>query len=136
MAATDIRDAVQKAVYEELVDADFSPHDPAIYDDVPQDESYPYVVIGESDWRPALRDDDSSGYLVETRIHVYSNSQGRQAVNQMLSTIDDTLSRAELTLDTGHVVTCEFLFSATDVETDGVVRSGRIDHRWLIGDEV
>lgn len=130
-----VREALQEAIFTRLDAADYSPDMPDVYDAVPQDAEYPYIVIGDIDYRP-WQQDDGTNYIAESRIYVYSEYQGRLQVNRILGVIDDELNRAtDIALGTGHVVTVDFLFSSTQVEADGVVHSGRIDHRWMIGDD-
>lgn len=130
-----VRDAFQKAIYDALVAADFGTNDPAIYDYVPTNEPYPFVAIGDVDLR-GWQNDDENNYRGEARIYAYSDHQSRRQVNDMLDVIEAALDRAELTMDNGHVITIDRIFSTTDIEIDSAdnqIRSGRIDFRTLIG---
>ena len=132
-----IRDDLQKAIYDALIDADFGANDPAVYDYVPTNEAYPFIAIGDVDLRN-WQNDDENNYTGEARIWCYSSDTSRRQVNDMLDVIEATLDRAELNLDNGHVVSIDRIFSTTDVEIDGAdnqVRSGRIDFALLIGAE-
>ena len=130
-----IRDEFQKAIYDILVAADFGLNDPAIYDYVPTNEPYPIVALGDIDYR-SWQSDDENNYRGEIRIHAYSDKLGRRQVNEILDVIDAALDRAELSMDNGHVITIDRIFSTTDIEVDSAdrqIRSGRIDFSFLIG---
>ena len=130
-----IRDALQAALYTALTDADYGTNDPGVYDYVPTNEPYPIVAIGDVDYR-SWQNDDENNYRGEIRIYVYSDKLGRRQVNEILDVIDAALDRAELTMDNGHVITIDRIFSTTDIEIDSAdrqIRSGRIDFSFLIG---
>ena len=124
--------SLQKGLYEHLVAA----LDVPVFDHVPQGREYPFVVIGDTDLR-AWESYESMGYVAEARIHCYTATAGRLAVNELLDDIEDALNRAELVLPDygGSVVTVHMIFRSPAVEPDGVVRSGRIDFRAIIGGE-
>ena len=132
----DVRGALQKAIFEELTSADYTPDTVAVYDAIPQNESYPFISIGDIDVRP-WQTDEVMGYRAESRLYVHTSQMGRAQVLRIMGVIEDTLNRAEIELEyDGHVVTVDFLFSSTSVEADGTVRTGRIDFAWTIGGRV
>ena len=130
-----IRDEFQKAIYDILVAADFGLNDPAIYDYVPTNEPYPFVAIGDIDYR-SWQTDESNGYRGEARIWAYSDKPGRRQVNDLIDVIDVALDRATPDMDNGHVITIDRISSATSVDVDSAdnqIRSGRVDFSFIIG---
>jgi hypothetical protein len=137
-AMVSIRAELQHGLIDMLRDIDYGLDDPDIYEAVPQDAGYPYITVGDIDYRP-WQVDDSMGYSAEARIHVHSDVMGRFQVNRILDRIEDAVNRGEASLDlgdyVGDVVTIDTIFSATTPGPDGVARSGRVDFRILITGE-
>lgn len=133
--------ALQKAVYErlsaytgltDLLAADPAFADtPAVYDHVPQEAAYPYVVIGD-DYPLEWDTDTTTGTDTEMTIHVWSRFRGRKETKQIQDAIYAALHRHELVVDGAHTVSIEFEDARSFVEDDGLTRHGVISVRALL----
>ena len=97
----------------------------AVYDDVPDNPQYPYVVIGEDtsgDWSTKL----VSGEEVTSTNHVYSRYRGSKEVKRILDEMVQSVTKSPLTLEGFKVVTTEVEFLQVYKESreirHGVVR--------------
>lgn len=112
---------IQKAVYARLIST-YDLNVP-VYDHVPQDAAFPYIVIGDStaiQWDT----DDSLGTESTITIHVWSRFRGREEVKEIQGQIYDALHRHELDIDGCHTVTCEWEHADSFVDPDGITRHG------------
>ena len=100
-----------------------------IYDGVPQDSVFPYVVIGDDTVRPfdTMTEDGAEATLT---IHTWdspdadSDQIGFSTTKQIMSAIVDALDQATLSV-TGHtLVLLRFEFSHTFLDPDGLTRHG------------
>lgn len=123
----DLALAFQKAVYARLTAA---PYHLTVYDNVPDDATFPYVVIGEDtiiDWSfVGVR-----GEELTLLLHVWSRSAGRAECKQMLEQIKTALHEQELALETGHNTLTRFAFEETLLDEDGRTWHGVIRFRAL-----
>lgn len=96
-----IDSAVQKAIYQALSTALSGAAD--VYDAVPQNAEYPYVVIDSQESIPSepfnSRRDERFVYL-----SVWSQYRGQKEVLDILSLIDSALHRKQLSIETGRIV--------------------------------
>lgn len=134
---------LQKAVYERLKaftaltdlladDPRFSGSVPAVYDHVPQEAVFPYVVIGD-DMSVDFDTDDTTGSDTEVTVHVWSQFRGRGEVKKIQREIHNALHRHDLSVD-GSVttVTAESEEARSLVDDDGLTRHGVQDFRVLL----
>lgn len=95
-----IDSAVQKSIYEALSTALSGVAN--VYDAVPQNTAYPYVVIDSQESVPnepfTSRRDERFVYL-----SVWSQYRGQKEVLDILSLIDSALHRKKLPIDTGRI---------------------------------
>lgn len=113
---------LQKAVYNALVTA----HAPTkVYDHVPQDAVFPYVVIGEGEAREFDTDTEIGQEHVVT-IHHFDQASGRLSVKRMQKRTYDALHDVSLSLETGAaLVLCLFDFHTSPaVDPDGKTYHG------------
>lgn len=99
-----------------------------IYDHVPQDASFPYVVIGEgtaTQWDT----DDSTGSDATVTIHTWSRYRGRKEVKEMQRQIYNALHRYDLPVTGLNTVTVEWEHSETLLDPDGLTRHGILRFR-------
>lgn len=103
-----------------------------IFDDFPEKEIFPYVVMGEMtarDWS----DKFEAGQEVHSTIHIWSQYKGRKEAVEMGDRILRALSRKKLdlapdfravldTLDTNDLI----------IDMDGITRHGILRIRYLI----
>lgn len=118
---------IQAAIYQALSEA---PGMPPVYDNVPQDAAFPYVVIGDDISTP-FDDDCGVGANTLVTIHVWSVYRGRQEVKNIMALIYAALQRVQLPLSNGYTVTCNFDWQHSMLDPDGVTRHGIIRFRLL-----
>lgn len=112
-------EALHQAVFERLSDELSTP----VYDDVPRNAAFPYVVVGEDTHVP-FDTDDSLGSESTITIHVWSRYRGKKEAKQLQGLIYDALTRQELTVEDHDLVTIEFEYSDVVLDPDGQTRHG------------
>ena len=113
--------ALVKGVYDDV------PEDP----DLPQDQIFPYVTIGESihnesDTVSVLGDD------VSTIVHTWSRYRGRKETKQIQGAIYDALHRANGTYSGYDIISIDWENSQSFIDQDGLTRHGVQSFRVLI----
>lgn len=121
------QDALQTAIFTAL---DGVPGMPPVYDDVPENVPFPYVVIGD-DVSAAFDDDCGSGADSMVTIHVWSTYPGRAEAKQILDLIYRTLHRSNLVIAGNVTITIDADYQMTLLDPDGVTRHGVIRFRVL-----
>lgn len=121
------QDALQAAIFNAL---DGVPGMPPVYDDVPENVPFPYVVIGD-DVSAAFDDDCGSGADSMVTIHVWSTYPGRAEAKQILELIYRTLHRSNLVIAGNVTITIDADYQMTLLDPDGVTRHGVIRFRVL-----
>jgi hypothetical protein len=113
--------ALQKAAYAALVG------NPAltsllggarIYDDVPQDAAFPYVVLDQmrlNDWSTCTE----RGAEHILMLHLWSRYDGKSEVHAIADAIRTVLDDAELTLDDNRLVNLAHQYSDLQRDPDG-----------------
>lgn len=125
---------IQKALYNRLA------ADPAlagyvgnrIYDDVPQNTEFPYVVIGEETAIVWEQDCDAPGIETTITLHVWSQYYGRREVKLIMSVLYSILHNKPLIISDMDNVTCQADFQESFLDPDGITRHGVIRFRLLI----
>lgn len=120
--------ALHQAVYDQL---SAHPDMPTVYDDVPVDAPFPYVVIGEDTHIP-FDTDDSLGSESTLTLHVWSRYRGKKEAKEIQALIYDALTRQPLALDAHELITIEFEYSEVVLDPDGITRHGVQRFRALI----
>jgi len=118
---------IQKAIYSAL-DSALSIN---VYDNVPDNAAAPYVVIGD-DTVAEFDTDGERGFEATVTIHTWSTYRGRSQVKEIMSAVYNALHRADLTVQGYNLLGCDFEFSETFLESDGVTRHGVQRFRILI----
>lgn len=104
-----------------------------VYDDVPQDTAYPYVVVGEETTINAgTKTKDGVEYTLT--IHVWSRYRGLKQAKQIMERIYELLHNYDLTVSGASLVNLRQEFSATFVDADGLTRHGVIRFRAMVFD--
>lgn len=114
-------DALIKGVYDDV------PEDP----DLPQDQVFPYVTIGES----VHNEDDTVSVLgdsVSCVIHTWSRYRGRRETKLIQGAIYDALHRATGTYSGYNVISIDWETSQSFMDQDGLTRHGVQSFRVLI----
>lgn len=92
-----------------------------IFDEVPQGEDYPYIVIGDDDLKPWDLD-CKLGFEALITIHAFSRYKGRKEAKEIGAKIYDMLHNASIVTDNFKSVVCVLDMQTTIVEGDGVTR--------------
>lgn len=119
--------ALQSAVYQRLSDALSVP----VYDDVPANAEFPYVVLGEDTHIP-WDTDDSTGAESTITLHIWSRERGKREAKQIQGEIYAALNRYDLPVSGFHTVTMEFDYSDVILDADGRTRHGVARYRTIV----
>lgn len=92
-----------------------------IFDEVPQGEDYPYIVIGDDDLKPWDLD-CKLGFEALITIHAFSRYKGRKEAKEIGAKIYDLLHNASIVTDNFASAVCVLDMQTTMVEGDGVTR--------------
>ncbi len=106
----------------------------AVYDHVPQDAAFPYVVVGEDLATPAHVDDSLDTDHMAT-IHTWSRYRGRAETKQLQQTVYNALHRKPLTVENANYVDCNIESEENFLDDDGLTRHGVQRFRFFL-DEV
>lgn len=96
---------------------------PAVFDHVPQDATFPYVVVGE----PVGTDhdtDDTLGWDAEVTIHQWSRFRGFEEVEAIQRQTDEAINRAEPVVVDARIVTLHRVSVDGVLDDDGLTRHG------------
>ena len=110
----------QKAIYEELVKLGYS-----VYDEVPEDAKFPYIVIGDIDFSEG-QNNFNDLLDINLNILVWSLWEGKKEVNDILSNIiNDFTSLYEKRLEKQSLH--NFSFGNSSIKkVDGGVYNGNL----------
>lgn len=117
-----------------------------VYDHVPQDAVYPYVVIGEdnfNDWS----DDTNNGFEATVNIHTWhrpegsSGTRGKSVTKQIQSEIYDILQRSNFPIGDFGNIGMTFDYSDVFTDSDGITYHGvqrfrvnfGVKHEFILG---
>lgn len=116
---------LQKAIYLALNDNISAP----VFDHVPQDQAYPYVVIGEDnfvDWST----DDKNGFEGTVNLHVWdrpignSGKRGKQVTKEIQGEIYDILQRSNFPIGDYGNPGMSYEYSDVFMDSDGITYHG------------
>ena len=126
---------LQKTLYDALTsDSGLSALVTGIFDDVPEGQEYPYVVVGEEAVANiATKTLDANQHTVT--VHSYSRSRGRKEVKQIMEEIYRILHDASLTVTGASLINLQNELQTVLLETDGITRHGILRFRAVIFDE-
>jgi len=103
-----------------------------VYDDLPEQAVYPYVVMGEMtarDWS----DKFEPGQEVYSTKHIWSQYKGKKEVTEMGDAILQALTKSPLDLGPNfRAVLDELDTNEIIVDIDGITRHGILRQRYLI----
>jgi hypothetical protein len=102
-----------------------------VFDEVPQGQAYPFVVIGE-DTINEMATDDSTGVNALVQIHTWSTHAGFKEVNALQALINAALDRQSLTVTGWHFLSCDFVQHIKMRDPDGKTRHGVSEYRVLL----
>ncbi|QDP61061.1 MAG: putative tail completion protein [Prokaryotic dsDNA virus sp.] len=97
-----------------------------IFDNVPQDTTYPYVVIGTENTR------DNGTKTVDGRIYnfdieVYSQYRGQKEIKNIMERIYNLMHDVTLSVSGASNVMSRVITTSTFVEVDGITRQGSVN---------
>ena len=118
--------AIQAAIFTRL-----STLSTPVYDHVPQDTAFSYIVIGD-DTSIGWDTDTSVGSESTCTIHVWSRQRGRKQVKDIMAAIYSALNRYELPVTGGQLVECAAEFQESFLDPDGLTRHGVIRFRLIV----
>jgi len=99
-----------------------------VYDHVPQNAPFPYVVVGDST-ATAWGAGDLDGEQHALSVHIWSRYQGRKEMRQIMASIMTALNGAPLSLTGHNLVDIRFVFADEFPDPDGISRHGLVRFR-------
>lgn len=122
----------QQAIFSALnVSAVTSDLSCGVFDDVPQNASYPYIVLGEETAIDFSVKDIQGGEFT-VNIHVWSQYKGSKETKQIMDKIHDLLHNINLTVTGFNLINLRFEFSDIMRDPDGITRHGVMRFRAII----
>ena len=97
--------------------------DVPVYDSVPENAAYPYVVIGD-DTLVDFSADGKTGFDATVTIHTWSSFDGMSQVKALMGYVYDLLNRQDYGINGFNLLGSDSEFEETFLEADGVVRHG------------
>lgn len=102
-----------------------------VYNDVPKDAAYPFVVVGYGDEEEAgTADSDEVEHRVE--VHIWSRYQGETEILKLIDAIRRRLHGARPVVDGAPAVFCLFDRSNKFLAEDGVTRRAAMTFRIMV----
>ena len=129
--------ALQQAIFTALDGATINDADgnaiTGVFDDVPENTAYPYVVIGE-ETATNIDTKDKEAHEHTLTIHVWSQYRGRKEIKNIMSSVYTTLHNASITVSGASLVNIRHEFENTLTEADGITRHGVMRFRIVVFD--
>ena len=126
---------LQKAIFAKLDGSivGLSAANISVFDDVPENTSYPYVVIGEE---TAINNGskDLDGLEYTLTVHVWSNYRGRREIKEIMQSVYENLHDTAITVTGASLVNVRQEFNTTLAENDGITRHGVMRFRAVVFD--
>ena len=129
--------SLQQAIYTTLNSASITDYDggaiTGVFDDVPEQTVYPYVVIGqETVTNIGTKNVDANEYTMT--IHVWSQYRGLQDVKKIMQQVYTALHNVDIVVSGASMVNLRHEFENTILEADGITRHGIMRFRAVIFD--
>ncbi|MDM7975238.1 MULTISPECIES: DUF3168 domain-containing protein [Thalassospira] len=102
-----------------------------VYDDVPDDAQYPYVVV-DADLVSNSRALDQYRETVMVYLSIWSDYAGRKEVKQIADTIRTATENTRPAMDSGVCENLRFERVTTSKDVDGTTYTGRVTLRAII----
>ena len=129
--------ALQQAIFTALDGATINDADgnaiTGVFDDVPENTAYPYVVIGE-ETATNIDTKDKDAHEHTLTIHVWSQYRGRKEIKNIMSQIYTLLHNVAISVTGASLVQIRHEFARTLLENDGITRHGIIRFRAVVFD--
>ena len=125
--------ALQSSVYSTLSNDNTlsSTYGASVFDDVPEDTSYPYITIGE-DNITEFGTKDLDGTTSTMTIHIWSEYKGSKETKQIMDRIHDLLHDSSLSVSGFNLINMRFEFSDIMRDPDGITRHGVMRFRAVL----
>lgn len=123
---------LQQAIYSALnVDAITSTLSCAVLDDVPSNQAYPFIRLGED---TAIDYDTKTlqGGEFTIELHIWSQYKGSKECKQIMDKVHDLLHDSSLSVTGFNLINLRFEFSDIMIDPDGVTRHGIMRFRSII----
>lgn len=101
-----------------------------VYDHVPEDSSFPYVVIGE-DMPNQWDTDTEQGFETVLTLHFWSRYRGKKEVKELTDEVYDLLHRKSLAISGQYTVNLMWESSEILLDPDGLTYHGLADYRLI-----
>ena len=102
-----------------------------IYDHVPRDAAFPYIVIGAMASRPEAVA-DAAAQDIGLSLHVYSRGEGQREVKRIMAALSDAMQQGAMNV-AGHVlVLCREVSASCGLSPDGETRHGVLQYRLIV----
>jgi len=103
-----------------------------IFDDLPENEDFPYIVVGEisaRNWSSKFE----NGQEITVTLHIWSQYRGRKETDIIANEIEQALTSSDLELGNSFLGSFQ-KFESYDliIDMDGITRHGIIKMRYLI----
>lgn len=115
--------STQTAVFEKLTESAALAALAPVYDDVPDNADFPYVVLGAMDARPESTQGTDGLRLILT-VESFSRYRGFSELRQIMAEITAALDRADLSIPGQAAVSCRLLSASSRLDADGRTRRG------------
>ena len=123
---------LQQAIFSALnVSAVTSDLSCGVFDDVPQNASYPYIALGE-ETAVDFSVKDIQGWDLTVNIHVWSQYKGSKETKQIMDKIHDLLHNINLSVTGFNLINLRFEFSDIMRDPDGITTHGVMRFRAII----
>ena len=128
---------LQKAVYTALTGASITDYNgdaiTGVFDDVPENTTYPYIRIGEETATDSsAKDKDIFEHTLT--IHIWSQYRGNRDIKEIMKQVHDTLHDSSLSVTGASMVNMRQEFQTTLLEGDGITRHGVMRFRAVVSD--
>ena len=104
-----------------------------IFDNVPQDTAYPYVVIGTEASRN-IGTKSLDGNVYNADIHVWSQYRGQKEIKEVIEIIYNLVNNATISVSGASSVMSYVVSTSTFVEVDGITRHGLVNIDFTVYD--
>lgn len=105
----------------------------SVYDDVPENTAYPYVILGEETTaNNGSKTVDGVEHTIT--IHVWSQYRGRREIKEIMESVYSLLHEADISVTGASLVHIRQEFSNTLMENDGITRHGVMRFRVVMFD--
>lgn len=127
--------AVQTIVFQELnASSEIGAEVTGIYDQAPEDATFPYITVGESTHNE-FDTVDTLGDVATITVHVWSRYRGKKETKEIQALIYNVLHRANVTYSGFRRISIDWENSQTFIDQDGLTRHGVQTFRILIDKE-